>query len=122
MISPFYEQFSRNGSRKAVDTVYCGNTKRFLEGAADIIVCSMGFGRVLSHNRIVQSPHSENQISTYVGNAKKLEVRFREDDNYSNWITIMRCKKDFIIQGGSVQLRLYGGVWPQDRKIDPSAD
>ena len=21
-----------------------------------------------------------------------------------------------------LQLRLYGGVWPQDRKIDPSAD
>ena len=24
--------------------------------------------------------------------------------------------------GGALQLRLYGGVWPQDRKIDPSAD
>ena len=24
--------------------------------------------------------------------------------------------------GGGLQLRLYGGVWPQDRKIDPSAD
>ena len=24
--------------------------------------------------------------------------------------------------GGALQLPLYGGVWPQDWKIDPSAD
>ena len=24
--------------------------------------------------------------------------------------------------GGALQLQLYGGVWPQDWKIDPSAD
>ena len=24
--------------------------------------------------------------------------------------------------GGALQLHLYGGVWPQDWKIDPSAD
>ena len=24
--------------------------------------------------------------------------------------------------GGTLQLRLYGAVWPQDRKTDPSVD
>ena len=27
-----------------------------------------------------------------------------------------------ISRGGALQLHLYGGVWPQDWKIDPSAD
>ena len=25
-------------------------------------------------------------------------------------------------RGGALQLRLYGGVWPEDRRIDPSSD
>ena len=37
-----------------------------------------------------------------------------------------RREENFILEnshpGGALQLYLYGGVWPQDRKIDPSAD
>ena len=47
--------------------------------AANLIICSMGFGRV-RHNRIVQSP--QRMLAT------QKKVRSREDDNYSNWAII----------------------------------
>ena len=33
-----------------------------------------------------------------------------------------RGKEGTYEPGGAFQLHLYGGVWPQDWKIDPSAD
>ena len=44
---------------------------------------------------------------------------------YIQWAALLcgnEVKGTFFPGGGALQLHLYGGVWPQDWKIDPSAD
>ena len=47
-------------------------------------------------------------------------------NNKSGGPNLQPCHHDITTAkprgGGALQLHLYGGVWPQDWKIDPSAD
>ena len=63
-----------------------------------------------------------NDTTIRASDEKSVTLALPETGNQYFYIYTDIIKSQSEGGGGGLQLRLYGGVWPQDRKIDPSAD